>query len=143
MMIYTFMTWVIANLLHPLAMMACWGFISSGLISGGIMETYFFLLIISFLFSLPSLIISSVAVHIPLRLPINATQKYFLWVLIASVIPLLNLFVLNLLDRSLFHEFDFDFIIPASISALAAVLIRYKQFFNLLQKQNVKENSNV
>jgi hypothetical protein len=131
-MIYIFLTWVIANLLHPLILIVYFGIGGGGMFSEGLFQAFLLLLICSFLFSIPSLIISCLLIYALKVLPLTLFQKYIAGVLIAVAIPFLNLVILEYIENDLFREFDTGAAIPASISVLFAVLIRHKQFIRFL-----------
>lgn len=130
-MIYAFITWFVANLLHPIILILYAGAVG-GLLGSEIVGAYFLIFIYTLLFSIPSLVISCMAVYIPAWLPIKPTYKYLIWILIALVIPMLNLFILKLIDASFFREFDYDIVTPASIAVLLSILFRYKAFINFI-----------
>ena len=126
------MTWVVANLLHPIILIIYTGAVSGSFAEIELAGAYLLILICTLLFSTPSLIFSCLAVYIPAWLPIKPIYKYLLWILIALAIPSLNFFILNLLDSDFFREFDFDFVTPASGVVLLAILLRYKAFMNFI-----------
>jgi len=131
-MIYAFITWVVANLKHPIILIIYAGAVSGGFVEIELVGAYLFLLIYTLLFSIPSLIFSCLVVYIPAWLPIKPIYKYLLWILIALAIPSLNLFTLKLLDSGFFKEFDFVVVTPASGAVLLAILFRYKAFMNFI-----------
>jgi hypothetical protein len=141
-MIYTFLTWLIANLMHPLIMIAYFGIGGGGILSEGLFQTYTLLLMCSLLFSLPSFFISCLLIHAIKVLPLASFQKYITWIFIAISIPFINLVILEHLDNDFFREFDAKEVLPASIAVLIAVLIRYRQFMKFLSGKEYDDYEN-
>ena len=138
-MIYTFLTWVIANLLHPLIWIAWAAIDGGGILSVNLFQVYFLHLLWSFLFSLPSLFIGRLLAYAIKYIPVTTNQKYFTWILLAILIPLVNLIILQYIEKDFFKEFHPEGAIPASIAVMIAVLIRIKQFRKFLSESEFKD----
>jgi hypothetical protein len=89
---YTFFTWLIANLIHPVVAMIYFGGLSD-FFDSGFVPIYFFIFIYSLFISSVSLLISFLFLSILLKLKITDWGKFLCWLSITPLIIIVNLVV--------------------------------------------------
>ena len=136
-------TWFWANLLHPFVMFFYFGY--SDFQSGSeIFGLLFLIFLYSLIFSLPSLFISLLLLFLISGLPVSAVVKYFTWMIGAPVVIVLNLLLISLLVGSGITFSDLQLIMPAMIAVVIIILIRHKQFLNIINGiKETKHESNL
>lgn len=133
---HLFGTWLLANLLHPVFFAVA--FIMQdddglSLINPENIGPYFFLVIVSFLLSLPSLLIC-----LPLGDWMNKTTlstefAFGVWLLLSPLIVLLNyIFIVLFASGGKISTELFLFAVPGMVAAVSASLLRYKSFFKTI-----------
>jgi hypothetical protein len=134
---YTLNTWLLANLLHPVIAVICWikkSDSSFEVIVGGSFQLFIFTLV----FSLPFLLISAVIIQLIKKIPLTSINKYLVWLFLATSLPFIGMLTISLVFEDINME-DLPLILPATLSVLIAILIRYKAFFKMLNKTLVTE----
>jgi hypothetical protein len=132
-------TWLIANLLHPLVALIVFGGNSD--LNLDMVASVLGIIVYSLLFSLPSLLLSFLAIYGIFKLPSSITVKYITWLVIAPFIVFVNYWLLFsvFLGVSMQKE-DTDFMLPAMIAVVLTILVRYISFFRMATNLNKKEN---
>ena len=133
MYLYVFITWVVANLLHPLLFIISLSNKSNSAFPlFELIGECVILFCISLLVSLPSLLLAYLVIFLVSRLPIDTWSRFFTWLLLVAAIPLVNFL---LLFSSLIGEESllsvFDLVLPSIVAAVISVLVRGRYFFNL------------
>jgi len=138
MTLHTLNTWAVANLFHPLLVLLYFGFNDGEIITMDSFAFVFAGIFYSFLISIPSFLLAGLLLALIKHLPFDTTGKFLTWLLLVVAIPAINLFLLGFLfGEANILESDAQLFIPASISVVLSVIIRYKQFFKLfIQPQN-------
>lgn len=135
---YVFKTWLIANLFHPFVLIVFFGKDLNEQQGIEFLGIYFFGFIISFIFSLPVLAIAYLIYRIIKRTNMDVIHAFIVWLISATIIPFLLLFVLSMMffdTESLFN--DIEMIFPAMISAFLAISIRLNYFIRDYLKEPV------
>ena len=132
---YTFMTWLVANFLHPFAAIFFFSISGSGDSSNEEAGLYF---IFGLFFSLPSIVIGCIIIYFISKLRLSAIGKFILWILLISMAPLLNLiFISYAFLKTPFFISDLLLVVPATIAVFFTVLIRAHYFFKIFNKTNL------
>jgi hypothetical protein len=136
MTLHTFYTWLLANLLVPviyiLTDMVVFGSAWFGPGPDNVFIDYFYLFIISVLFSLPCLVFCRIALKFIVFSSYINQARLVLWLTTTAVLVFLEELALIWLFS---WEFSFELLsimIPPVIATVLAVLIRYRQFYNLI-----------
>ena len=142
MFLYCFITWLLANLLHPFVMLIVFqseNYLISGEGLGFVIMIFLYIL----LFSIPSLLMGFLVLHLISLMNIADGIKYFIWLGAALLIILVNLFLIYLLFEStkMITLSDFEIGIPAMIAVTIANLVRVKYFFKDIQQLKTKRES--
>lgn len=133
MFLHVFYSWVVANLLHPLVLLA---YFHSEVEEFSIEIPGWGLLIfgVSVLLSLPALIAGWVVMHLINRLPFDSISKYFTWLFLACCLPLVIFITIVLFMTKELRMSELEAIVPATISVAAALIIRAGYFFKRLRE---------
>ena len=136
-------TWFWANLLHPFVMFFYLGY--SGYQSGTeIFGVLFLIFLYSLVFSLPSLFISFLLIFLISMLPVTTVVKYLTWMIAAPVVVVLNFLLISLLAGGGIVFSDLHIAMPAMIAVVILILIRHKQFLNIIsQLKETKHENNL
>jgi hypothetical protein len=141
MWLYTLKIWVVANILHPFIILLYFGFNDDEIINFGSLAFVLTAIFPSFLISIPSFPFARLLLALIKQLPFDTSGKFISWLLLVTVIPALNLFLLGLvLGEANILENDSQLFIPASISVVISVIIRYRQFFKLFNQAEITVN---
>jgi hypothetical protein len=131
-MLYVFNTWVIANLVHPVFLYLFFGGADKIFFGDDQLRFYFLALLFSFIFSLPVLIAAWLLFYLIRRLEIGISSKFFIWISVALVLPLITWFcLLGVFGNWDLQSEDLEIILPSSIAAISSIFIRTNQFFKL------------
>lgn len=133
MFLHVFITWLVANILHPLFILL--------LFSGDFGDfslqwlVYFFMITIySLVFSIPLLLMALLFFYVVYRCSLKNSSKYFAWIFLATSLPFLGgIIVFQVITDMKFEPAELEMLVPATVSIVVAIVIRTKQFFNLLQ----------
>jgi hypothetical protein len=137
---YVFKTWVVANLINPFIFCLAFGLDDSSF-SGGVIGFGFDLFAIFLIYSIPSLIMSWLLMALIDKLPFNMRIKYFVWLFLVPVLPVINLMLLDGGDYN--YKSAFEFAWPAVIAVFLTVIIRTKYFFKRLNNKNTQHETNM
>ncbi len=142
MFMYCFITWLVANLLHPFVMLIVFQSDNS-LISAEGFGTFFMIFLYTMIFSIPSLLTSFIVLHLISLMSISDGIKFFNWIVAALLIIPFNLFLIFHLfdDIKMMKLSDFEIGIPAMIAVTLANLIRVPYFFKDIQQLKIKRES--
>ena len=132
-------TWFIANLLHPVILF----FYFEGaenfepeMIGFGLQ-----FLVLSFLFSLPSLLLGMGIIYTLFKLSFSVTGRYILWLIVTLLIVIINFWIIFYgFSGAHINKNDFEIIIPALIATGITVITRHAPFFQLTAQLKSKEN---
>jgi hypothetical protein len=143
MMPHTFITWVVANLLHPLVWVLFIQLKNVEPVSIESVQGLFLITVFTFIFSLPSLFLASLLLSLIAKSFQNINVRFVVWVFSVTVIPMINCLILDLIAESWKITGEaFELAIPATIATFIAVLIRYKQFSKLFIQQKNENHEN-
>lgn len=137
---YVVNTWMLAVLIHPVLFTVGF-FILEGELP---ILLFFYTLPMGLLFSIPAFLLS-LLIYTPLKnADIGSRIKFIIWSLLSlSTIPVgFYLFCALFFGLELFSDLIIV-IIPGCVSALLSILIRNKQFFQLLKQQNTFYDTNL
>lgn len=138
MYLYVAATWLIANLVHPLMLFLVYGAedFDMDILGFGLQ-----FVIYSFLFSIPSLFLSFLVMYVIFKLPLSSAGRYISWVISAPVIVVINYWlVFNVIFNTRMGKEGLEFMLPAMIAVVLAILIRYASFFRAVADFNKQEN---
>ena len=140
-MFHTFITWFVANLLHPILLLVMIGYNDGDLFSSDVIILIVPVFFYSLLFSLPSLIIAWILIALIKRLPIDLPFKFTVWLFLIAAVPAINFVLFGLLlgITGLSKE-DIQIFIPATIAVVATVLLRYKYFIRLFNQPQIENH---
>ena len=133
MFMYVFITWIVANVLHPIVASIYISFYAGEMNVGAGVAGMFFL-IYGFIFSMPALLFGYLFLLLINKLPFSDLHKFSIWLFMATVSPTLNILLLSFVflksPYTLFSDpIWFDLIMPSTIAVFLTVLIRYNYFF--------------
>jgi hypothetical protein len=146
--LHTFLTWVLAQLLHPFVMMILSVLHKSEtyLAWSQSLEAVLFIMFWGVVLSIPSFFIAMLGLRVVTSASMSGLSPvllYALWILVSvsSVCAggcLISLVILGTID-----SFFLGLLIPGSVAAGVAVLLRFRQFFRLLaiaRERQLNEN---
>jgi hypothetical protein len=145
MFLYIFNTWLIANLIHPLVIMA-FGFVTYG--HGGILlyadmaKGYLLVLGISLLCSLPFLLIGWFLLGIVILSKHTHLVRLVSWITASAIYVFLEVVSLALILGISLTPNTFSLAIPGILAVTAAITIRYKQFQKLISLPQTNNHEN-
>lgn len=130
---YVVNTWMLAVLIHPVLLTVGF-FIPEGELP---ILLFFYRLPMGLLFSIPAFLLSLLIYTLLKHAGIGSRFNFIIWILLSLfTIPVgFYLFGALFFGSELFSALIIV-IIPGCASALLSILIRYKQFFQLLKPQN-------
>jgi len=133
-------TWLVANLLHPVAMFL---YFNEGPVSVSAIDIpgVFQVVGFSFLFSLPSLLLGFLADYLISFLRAGAGVKFITWFATAPLIALLNFVLLFLVFGGSFLFTELQIALPAMMAVAVAVLLRHRSFFNSIHPIKIKRDA--
>lgn len=145
MFLHTFNTWFLANLLHPLIMLA--GMIATHEHANSIFSTESFsILVLGFIFSifcsLPSLFLSWGLLQIIVSACDTILEKVIAWLLVTALLIVLEVLVIRLIINDQFEIRGLLLSLPAIAATWIAIGIRWKQFMNLSYQHEVSNDEN-
>jgi len=145
MFLYTFNTWLIANLLHPLMFMA-FGFIIYGhdglLFYADIVKGYLLVLGVSLLCSLPALLIGWLLLGMVVLSEYTPLARLIMWIICSATLVFLEVLVMALIVRESLTLETFSLAIPGILAVSASIIIRYKQFQKLISSLQTNDHEN-
>jgi ABC-type transport system involved in multi-copper enzyme maturation permease subunit len=131
---HVFNTWLIANLLHPVAIILC------GLLRGywewndDVIYGIFQLFVYSLVFSLPCLFVAMCIMTLVKRSPLDASVKFTIWLFLCTSLPAICFLILaTIISNEWTLMDDLIFVLPATLAVFIAILIRSKPFFLYIQ----------
>lgn len=146
MFVYTFNTWLIANLLHPLMYMA-FGFVTYGhdgiLFYADIVKGYLLFLGLSSLFSLPSFLLGWFLLSIVALSDHAPFTRLLMWIGCSAILVFMEVLVLAMIIHEPLGMKTFSLAIPGILAVSAAIIIRYKQFQNLISSFETNNYENL
>jgi hypothetical protein len=141
MYLHVFITWLLANLIHPVIM---YFFLGNGgsLLGVHFFATYFLILLYSLFISSIGLLLSFGAANYLLKLSIGVVEKFICWLIVAPLLVIANLwlFFIILGEGTLLALTEYRLFVPAMIAVAVTILIRYKYFFKALESLNTESN---
>jgi hypothetical protein len=145
MFLHAFNTWFLANLLHPLMMLA--GMIATHEHHNNIFSTESFsILVLGFIFSifcsLPSLFLSWWLLQIIVSACDTMLEKVIAWLLITALLIVLEVLVIRLIINDQIEIRGLLLSLPAIAATWIAIGIRWKQFMNLSYQHTVSNDEN-
>jgi len=139
MYLYVLATWLIANLVHPFMMYVVFGGGDFDLDGFGMQFIFY-----SFVFSLPSLFLSFLAIYGISKLPASGAGKYIAWLITAPVIVFINYWLLfAVLFNLRIEKEEIDIMWPAIIAVVITIVVRYVSFFKNVAQLNKEKNETV
>ena len=127
MNLYVLKVWTVAIIVYTLALPFSPSWSDGG--HFGFFEEWIQLLPICLIFSLPSLVMTWILVHVMELIEMPAGKKYFVCLLVITLIPAANLIVLTAGVSILVSEIEIVY--PAMISAFLSTLLFKRSFFRL------------
>jgi hypothetical protein len=144
MFLHAFNTWVVANLLHPFLIFGLERMNGhSGLIfCNNIFSDFFLAYLLSFFSSLPCLLGAWLIVEKIVLSDFSPLARFFIWLVSSSVLVLAEVIFMTGNISSVFNLEMFSAAMPGILVVSAAIIIRYKQFQNLIHsfQKNKHEN---
>lgn len=126
-------TWLLAQLLNPLVFLGFYFFALHQTPDVGLLAS---LLLASALFSLPSLFLSFLLLHVISATGLSLRANFLIWLMLVLVCILLNLSLLALLVGDMNFVIErWVFFLPSLIAAVFSILIRYKNFAQFITTQ--------
>lgn len=148
---HVFRTWGLANLIHPVTFIA-FVFIDEGKWTMTMDDVGFLFIfyLLSFLISIPSLVIARIFIYPIIRFNLSPYEKLILWIIAIFISIVLNfcgfILILNgwsVSDLTGWSDLTgFYFLIPSAIASLLAILVRIRSFFLLNDTINQLNNGN-
>lgn len=140
MSLYVFKTWFISVLIYPLVFLIC----LSGGLSQDLLDMGGYLLpfmIMNLVFAFPSLIMGLVAGYFLQGLSISGVFRFFLWLLSASVIVILNTGILEYLMEYEVMNLSRELWLPGFITVVLVSFARIQAFNNISTDESNSEQS--
>jgi hypothetical protein len=139
---YTFFTWLLANLLHPIGIIIYFEGLSVSL-GEQLVLSYILILFYSLFISSASLLISFLIISIILLLKLPDWCKFLCWLIATPFIVIVNILTLELLTEGEIGMTgrDLEIGIPSMITIVAVVLARYDYFFDMCLAARVEKGS--
>ena len=79
--------------------------------------------------------------YVIFKLPLSSAGRYISWVISAPVIVVINYWlVFNVIFNTRMGKEGLEFMLPAMIAVVLAILIRYASFFRAVADFNKQEN---
>jgi hypothetical protein len=125
MLTHTFYTWFLANLLHPVLFLLLDIIAGNGSFFRDAISIGLIILMVSFVVSIPCLIVSFVFVDLLVKTPLSGYTKFGVWLLAGVFMTLVELLIILPSGETVLRS------LPAIISAGLSILIRYPQFIKL------------
>lgn len=135
MRIHVAYTWLLANCLHPVVWSVYYMIFSPENLNAEEIGLLFLLFAISCIASLHCLLIGWLMMNYLLRHPMSALNKLFVLIAFVIILMILHAGVIMSLEGYI----DMSALIglmPATVAAATAILIRYKQFVRLASQTN-------
>lgn len=138
-------TWLLANALHPvmlfMAIVLTEG--AGGLVfMDDLISPLVLVFFCSLLFSLPCLFLSSFSLVPIVFSKCTISVKFLLWLMVATIWVILTVFAITLSMEGKMDVKDVRLALPGVAATWFAIIIRYKQFSNLiLQNSNTHEDN--
>jgi hypothetical protein len=136
---HAFNTWMLAQLLHPIIFYAYFSIVLKESLDPGALVS---LLVGASIIAAPSLFISFLFLRLIAGKKMPTPLSLFTWVVVALVSIVLNIALFLLLFKSSIIDIPFDYILPAFIAALVAILIRLPLFIKLNEDIKYQANNN-
>lgn len=128
--LYILNTWLVTNLLHPVAILA-WVMMSGHFPDRDVLAIMWIMSTWGLACSVPGLLVARIALwcvfHLRVPTPVLA---FITWIFIGSICVVACGFVLMLFLGAFEIEL-LEFVLPAIVAFICAVLIRYQQFIRL------------
>lgn len=133
---YVFITWLLINLLHPIALTIYFNS-GDGLFKWeDFSELYFPVLMYSLLCSIPSLILSYGTIYLIKRATIPDEVIFLIWFITACLITFLNFIIVFGFVLGSFRWNDLTIAIPGASATALVILIRYNYFIKMLRTKD-------
>ncbi len=133
-------TWLLANLLHPVVMLFYFNDPALPTTVGEI-GSVLQVMVYTMIFSLPSLLLSLLAGYLLSLLQAPVITRFLLWLIVAPLIAVLNFVLLTLvLTGGSFAFFEIQFGVPAMIAVVIVVLLRYNSFLKIFSIKNEEQD---
>ncbi len=143
MYLYIFITWLLANLIHPVTF---YFFMSNGrnLLGGNFAGLYFFIFLYSLFISSIGLLLSFLAINIISKLPFSNEGKFICWLVTAPLLIVVNLWLFFVLmgEGGSIELSNYELAVPATIALAVIILIRYKYFYKTMEALKTETKSN-
>lgn len=132
-------TWALANVLHPFFLFLPYADLSFFTIEAFGMLIYFMLL--SFFFSIPSLLLSLFAGHLAAHSTFKANTLFITWFFLAPLFSFANAaLILSSFGSGSFSLEEFTLIGPCVFAAIVSVLLRYRSFIKSFEQIKTGNN---
>lgn len=145
MFLYTFNTWLIANLLHPLLIMA-FGYMVYGhegvLWYADIAKGYLLILGVSLLCSLPALLTGWLLLDIVVSSDHRSLARMVMWMICSVMLVFLEVLIIAIIIGEPLTSEVFFLALPGILAVCLAILIRYQQFQKLISSPETNNNEN-
>lgn len=144
MILYVFLTWLVANLLHPLIFLLLYGSMNGEWFHDNYLQFWFLGFIYSLFFSIPLLIAAWIIFWLIRKSDITPVSKFGVWVFFVTALPFVCWIILLMIftDMETMAE-DFKMIIPSAVAGLTAALIRFRSFFKIITQSFLKPTEDV
>jgi hypothetical protein len=145
MFLHAFVTWLLANLLHPLIWFTYILITGDGNSDRFSAESFSILLVVFFyslIFSLPCLFLSWGLLHVIVFMKDNLAAKFIAWLFGAALLIFLEVWIIVLLITG-GHESELLLLsVPPVAATWLAITIRWKQFKNLILQLKTNNHEN-
>jgi hypothetical protein len=143
MYLYVFITWLLANLIHPIVFSFFMGN-DSDFLGGDILGFYFLILAYSLFISCIGLLLSFLIIHLISKIAIGNENKFICWLISAPMVIVLNLWLLLafLGDGDSMELSNYELAIPSMIAVAIIIVVRFRYFFKAIEQVQEKNKSN-
>lgn len=137
---YVFITWILINVLHPIALILFFSNGNDSVINlKDLPELYFPVFLYSLACSIPSLFISYGTIYLIKKIKISPNSLFFVWLLAACVTLIINYVLVFWGFATTIRLDEFDIAIPGIITTSFVILIRYHWFIKSITPEILEE----
>ena len=141
MFVYTFYTWLLANIIHPVFLIGYVGVLHRQLDFANFGEQYFLILFLSVILSFPAFLLGWIVLSLIRFTNFTITIKFLAWLFIVPFLIVLSLWSMTKPYTNGFFDAELLMItIPAILSAWTSSAFRYKQFQKLIYNKIITNN---
>jgi len=145
MFLYTCITWLVANLLHPAMMILT--MILLGTPVGEIFDAESFSILVLFFsysifFSIPLLLISWGLLYIIMRMHDNMLVSFIVWLIATAILIILEVIVILVHYDEEIKMQNLILALPAIAATWLSIIFRWKRFINLSYQLKINNHEN-